>query len=352
MCGIVGYVGTEKAAPIIVDGLRRLEYRGYDSAGIAVHDGSAIEVVRALGKLRALAEALSDKPLPGSIGIGHTRWATHGRPSEENAHPHVAGGVAVVHNGIIENHTALRHELLDGGVAFSSDTDSEIFAHLIHLALEDGADGLLGATRQALQRVEGAYAIAVINEKDKDRIVVARHGSPLVVGFGDGEMLCGSDIAALLEHTRDMVFLEDGDIAELSPVGVRIETLSGQAVERDKKRIDWSPVMAEKGGYKHFMLKEIHEQPDAVAATLRGRIDLETGDVHEGEIGISADIATTTRRIYIVACGTSFHAAFARQVLARVADACADVRRARQRGGWATAGVLRRRLGDRRQPIG
>jgi glutamine---fructose-6-phosphate transaminase (isomerizing) len=309
MCGIVGYIGPQQAAPIIVDGLRKLEYRGYDSAGIAIHKGKDVEVVRALGKLRALSDALVDRPLEGSVGIGHTRWATHGRPSEENAHPHVAGGVAVVHNGIIENHVALRHELVQSGVTFSSDTDSEIFAHLVHKAFEDGGKkSLLEATREALGRVEGAYAIAVLSADDANHIVVARQGSPLVLGYGDGEMLCGSDIPALLAHTRDMVFLEDGDIAELSCDGVKIETLAGEVVERPTKRIDWSPVMAEKGGYKHFMLKEIHEQPDAISATLRGRIDLEESDVFAGEVGIDPEVARTLGRVYIVACGTSFHA--------------------------------------------
>ncbi len=309
MCGIVGYVGPELAAPIIVEGLRRLEYRGYDSAGIAVHDGGDIQVVRALGKLRALSEALADKPLQGTVGVGHTRWATHGRPSEENAHPHVAGGVAVVHNGIIENHTALRHELVAQGVTFSSDTDTEIVAHLIHRAMMGGTADLMDAVREALRVVEGAYAIAVVSKSDPRRVIAARNGSPLVVGRGDGEMLCGSDISALLSHTRDMVFLEDGDIVELTSDGFRIETISGQSVERPLKHIDWSPVMAERGGYKHFMLKEIHEQPDAIAATLRGRINLEEGDVHGGEIGIAPEVAQRIRRVYIVACGTSFHAA-------------------------------------------
>ncbi len=309
MCGIVGYVGGQVAAPIIIDGLRRLEYRGYDSAGIAVHDGERIEVVRALGKLKALSEVLADQPLAGHLGIGHTRWATHGRPSEENAHPHVAGGVAVVHNGIVENHIELRSKLEQSGVAFRSDTDTEIVAHLIHQALDAGAEGLLEAVRRALSSVEGAYAIAVLSQHEPTKIVAARHGSPLVVGVGQDEMLCGSDIAALLSHTRDMIFLEDGDIAELTPGGIRIETLSGQAVERQPKRIDWSPVMAERGGYKHFMLKEIHEQPDAIAATLRGRLDLEHGDVHAPEIGITPEVATSLRRVYLVACGTSYHAA-------------------------------------------
>ncbi|MBW2526695.1 MAG: glutamine--fructose-6-phosphate transaminase (isomerizing) [Deltaproteobacteria bacterium] len=308
MCGIVGYVGASAAAPILVEGLRRLEYRGYDSAGLAVHDGQRIDIVRALGKLRRLGEALDAHPLPGTVGIGHTRWATHGRPSEENAHPHVAGPVAVVHNGIIENHVALRQELVATGVTFSSDTDTEIIAHLIERAL-DGSSDLLRAVRSALTRVSGAYAIAVVSEAHPDVIVAARQGSPLVLGRGEGEMLCGSDIAALLSHTRDMVFLEDGDVAELSLEGLRIETVAGDSVVRPPKRIDWSPVMAERGGYKHFMLKEIHEQPDAVAETLRGRLDLEAGDVYAQEIGVRPDVARDIKRVYVVACGTSFHAA-------------------------------------------
>jgi glutamine---fructose-6-phosphate transaminase (isomerizing) len=308
MCGIVGYIGAEAAAPIIVEGLRRLEYRGYDSAGIAVHNGNDIEVVRALGKLRALSDALGSRPLAGTVGVGHTRWATHGRPSEENAHPHVAGGVAVVHNGIIENHAVLRRELSDFGVTFSSDTDTEIVAHLVHRAMTAGAKNLMDGVRQALKRLEGAYAIAVVSKSEPNTIIAARHGSPLVIGYGKGEMLCGSDISALLSHTRDMVFLEDGDLVSLSRDGAIIETVDGERVERTVKRIDWSPVMAERGGYKHFMLKEIHEQPDCIAQTLRGRIDVEAGDVHAGEIGLDPEVAKSCRRVYIVACGTSFHA--------------------------------------------
>jgi glucosamine--fructose-6-phosphate aminotransferase (isomerizing) len=315
MCGIVGYAGRQAAAPIIIDGLRRLEYRGYDSAGVAVHDGRGIEVVRALGKLRALNDAVAKRPLAGSLGIGHTRWATHGRPSEENAHPHVAGSVAVVHNGIIENHAALRRDLIADGVKFSSETDTEIIAHLVDRSLKGGAKGLFEAVRASLQLVTGAYAIAVLSADEPGTIVAARHGSPLVLGFGENEMLCGSDISALLAHTRDMVFLEDGDVVELrAPVGdvgpsARIQTVTGIDVERPRKRIDWSPTMAERGGFKHFMLKEIHEQPDAIAATLRGRIDLENGDVHGAEIGLDGDAARAVRRVYIIACGTSYHAA-------------------------------------------
>ena len=308
MCGIVGYSGKQAAAPIVVEGLRRLEYRGYDSAGVAVHTGLGMEVVRALGKLRNLSEALVTRPLDGSVGIGHTRWATHGRPSEENAHPHVAGKVAVVHNGIIENHAELKRELAAEGARFSSDTDTEVIAHLVNRALTSGARTLHAAVRDALSRVVGAYAIAVLGTHEPDVIIAARHGSPLVIGYGDGEMLCGSDISALLSHTRDMVFLEDGDVAELRPSGATITTVAGDPVVRPTKRIDWSPTMAERGGYKHFMLKEIHEQPETIASTLRGRVDLDAADVHATEIGVTPEVARSLRRIFIVACGTSYHA--------------------------------------------
>ena len=311
MCGIVGYVGSKSAAPIIVDGLRKLEYRGYDSAGVAIHDGKGIEIVRTLGKLARLAEALEKKPLNGTTGIGHTRWATHGRPSEINAHPHSAGPVAVVHNGIIENHVAVRLELEGQGIKFLSDTDTEIVAHLIHRELKVGGVSLFEATRKALGHVVGAYAIAVVSKDEPEVVVAARYGSPLVVGIGQDEMLCGSDITALLAHTRDMIFLEDGDVVELRSSGVSIVTVAGVKAERRTKRIDWSPVQAERGGYKHFMLKEIHEQPDVVEATLRGRIDLQNGDVYAAEIGVSPEVATSIRRVYIVACGTSHHSGIA-----------------------------------------
>jgi glucosamine--fructose-6-phosphate aminotransferase (isomerizing) len=311
MCGIVGYIGSKKAAPIIVDGLRRLEYRGYDSAGIAIHDGKGIEIVRTLGKLARLSEALEKRTLEGSTGIGHTRWATHGRPSEVNAHPHSSGPIALVHNGIIENYVAIRQELEGQGVKFLSDTDTEIVAHLVHREIQRGAKALFDAVRGALRQVHGAYAIAVISRDEPGAIVVARHGSPLVIGVGEGESLCGSDIPALLSHTREMIFLEDGDVAELRADGVRIETVAGEKVERKVKRIDWSPVQAERGGFKHFMLKEIHEQPDVVEATLRGRIDLVGGDVHATEMGVPPEIARSIRRVFITACGTSHHAGIA-----------------------------------------
>ncbi len=311
MCGIVGYVGTKQAAGLIVEGLAKLEYRGYDSAGVAIQSGQKIEVVRTLGKLVHLREALEKRPLAGVAGIGHTRWATHGRPSELNAHPHVAGPVALVHNGIIENHVDLRRSLEKEGVRFSSDTDTEIVAHLVERELGEKGASLFSAVRKALQHVRGAYAIAVISKNEPDVIVAARHGSPLVVGKGQGEMLCGSDITALLAHTREMIFLEDGDLAELKPDGVRFQTIAGESVERKLKHINWSAVQAERGGYKHFMLKEIYEQPDVLEATMLGRVDLAAGDVHEADIGLSAGLAQSLQRIYFVACGTSHHAAIA-----------------------------------------
>jgi glucosamine--fructose-6-phosphate aminotransferase (isomerizing) len=311
MCGIVGYVGAEQCAPILVEGLRRLEYRGYDSAGLALHTGRGIEIVRAVGKLGNLETALKKNPLAGTTGIGHTRWATHGRPSEANAHPHVAGNVAVVHNGIIENHVALRRELEAKGVRFASDTDTEIVAHLVDEALHAGAPRLADAVRTALARVRGAYAIAVLAASAPAEIVVAKADSPLVIGLGKGEMLCASDIPALLAHTRDVLFLNDGEVATLTRAGAEITTLDGTPVKRAPKSIDWSPTQAEKSGYKHFMLKEIHEQPRAVEDTLRGRLDLAEGDVVGEELGISAELAKSIRRVYFVACGTSSHAAMA-----------------------------------------
>ncbi|NOU34565.1 MAG: glutamine--fructose-6-phosphate transaminase (isomerizing) [Polyangiaceae bacterium] len=311
MCGIVAYVGPKDCSPILVEGLRRLEYRGYDSAGLAVQTGRGIEIVRAVGKLANLDAALKKTPLSGHTGVGHTRWATHGRPSEANAHPHVSGSVAVVHNGIIENHVELRRALEAKGVRFASDTDTEIVAHLVSGALKDGAADLLTAVRSALRQVRGAYAIAVVCGERPDEIVVAKQDSPLVIGKGDGETFAASDIPALLAHVRDVIFLEDGEIAVLRKDGPHIEKLDGTKVERATKRIDWSPTQAEKGGYKHFMLKEIFEQPRAVEDTLRGRIDFETARVVAQEMGVTSDAAKKIGRVYFVACGTSAHAAMA-----------------------------------------
>jgi glutamine---fructose-6-phosphate transaminase (isomerizing) len=310
MCGIVGYVGPRPAAPILVDGLKRLEYRGYDSAGLAVHAGSGIEIRRAVGKLRNLEGLLLERPLEGIVGIGHTRWATHGRPSEVNAHPHVSGDVAVVHNGIIENHVALRRELKSEGFEIQSETDTELVAHLIEREVRTGKD-LLAAVLAAIARLEGAYAIAVLDHARPHQIVVARASSPLVLGVGDGEMFCASDVPALLPYTRDMIFLEDGDVAVLEPRHITLLDTRGDPVERPTRRIDWSPAMAEKAGYKHFMLKEIFEQPRAIEDTLRGRLDRTGGDVFDQEIGLTEDAAKELRRVIFLACGTSHHATIA-----------------------------------------
>jgi glucosamine--fructose-6-phosphate aminotransferase (isomerizing) len=316
MCGIVAYVGSKDCAPILVEGLRRLEYRGYDSAGLAIHTGRGVEILRAVGKLTNLDAALRKQPLAGTTGIGHTRWATHGRPSEANAHPHVSGDVAVVHNGIIENHVALRRDLEAKGVRFSSDTDTEIIAHLVNLELGGaGAGGkppsLVEAVRTSLRKVRGAYGIAVVSGRSPGVIVVAKQDSPLVIGVGDNEMLAASDIPALLASTRDVIFLHDGEIAVLEQGGATITTVAGEPVTRASKRIDWSPMQAEKGGYKHFMLKEIHEQPRAIEDTLRGRIDVVAHEVNAEEMGVSVALAKKINRVCFVACGTSSHAAMA-----------------------------------------
>ena len=310
MCGIVGYVGPKACVDLLVDGLRRLEYRGYDSAGLAIHDGKEIKLLRSVGKLGNLVTALKDKPLQGAPGIGHTRWATHGRPSETNAHPHVSGGTALVHNGIIENHLHLKRQLVEQGVKFSSDTDTEIVAHLVEREVKAGHK-LLDAVRRALSVVEGAYAVAVLHKDEPDRIVIAKNASPLVIGIGDGETYCASDIPAILPYTRNMLLLEEGEIALLTAGGVEITTLAGAKVDRKPKTITWNASQAEKSGYKHFMLKEIHEQPRAIEDTLRGRIDLDKADVVGAEIGLTDEIAKSIGRVYFVACGTSAHAAMA-----------------------------------------
>jgi glucosamine--fructose-6-phosphate aminotransferase (isomerizing) len=311
MCGIVGYVGPRLAAPILLDGLKKLEYRGYDSAGLAIQTSRGVEVVRSVGKLDNLSRALEGRNLAGTAGIGHTRWATHGRPSEPNAHPHVAGDVAVVHNGIIENHVALKRRLEADGVHFASDTDTEIIAHLVNRALDRTRGSLFEAVRMALSQLTGAYGLAVVSARQPDRIVVAKAASPLVIGLGDGETLCGSDIPALLGHTRQMLFLEDGELAELTSGGARIETLGGDPVDRPARRIDWSPVQAEKGGFRHFMLKEIFEQPRAVEDTLRGRIRVVERDLEDAELGLDPKLATSIERVCFIACGSSYHATLA-----------------------------------------
>jgi len=303
MCGIVGYVGSSRAAEYVLDGLRRLEYRGYDSAGIATVDDGAIHVQRRKGKLRELDELLRTQPLSGDIAIGHTRWATHGRPSDENAHPHHVDDVVVVHNGIIENFLELRQRLTEAGRVFDSETDTEIIAHLIAIA---PGKTLTERVRAGLAQVDGAYAVAVISSSQPDTIVAAKNASPLVIGVLDDAGVIASDIPALLPYTRDVQILEEGEIATIRCGAVEIATLDGEPVERPVRRIDWSPVMAEKDGHKHFMHKEIHEQPRAVVDTLRGRLAL-SGDDVELEEGLVEKVAAA-ERVMLTACGTSYHA--------------------------------------------
>jgi len=308
MCGIVGYIGGREAAPLILDGLRRLEYRGYDSAGIAVFNGNNyLDVRRASGKLRNLEEVVRGSPIAGSYGIGHTRWATHGRPTEENAHPHrdCKGEIVVVHNGIVENYLALRKQLTAEGHRFLTETDTEVIAHLI----EKHLDGKLeDAVRAAVRQLHGVFALSVISSRDPDKIVAARQGPPVVIGLGDNEFFVASDVPAILSHTRDMFFLNDGDVAVLTPDGVHLTDFDGKPVTRQVSHILWDPIMAEKGGYKHFMLKEIFEQPRAIKDTMLGRIGLESGRVFLDEISIAESDFREFQQVKIVACGTSWHA--------------------------------------------
>ncbi len=307
MCGIIGYIGPQEAAPILVDGLRRLEYRGYDSAGLAIVN-KTVELRRAVGKLRNLDALLVEKPVTGTLGIGHTRWATHGRPTEMNAHPHVVGTVAVVHNGIIENHLELKEALRAKGRKFASETDTEVFSHLIDEGIRKG-QALDVAVREAVQQVRGSYAIAVVDSEEPDRFVVAKQQSPLVLGIGPGERYAASDIPALINHTREVIYLEDGDMAVLMADSHLITRIaSGDVVERPVTHIAWSAVAAEKGGFKHFMLKEIHEQSRAITDTVRGRASVEQGEVFFEELKIEKATLDDIRRIVIIACGTSWHA--------------------------------------------
>ena len=308
MCGIVGYIGPQEATPIVLDGLRKLEYRGYDSAGIATLNQGKINISRAEGKLINLEKRLHEKPLTGQTGIGHTRWATHGRPSEINAHPHNAGGFVVVHNGIIENYLDLKAKLREQGHNFSSETDTEIIAHLVEQHYRDCGD-FEAAVRNALSDVRGAYAVAILCEKEPGKLIAAKQGSPLVVGQGQGEYFVASDIPAMLSHTREMIFLEDGELVVFTTEQMEITTLDGTPVEKTAKTITWSPVMAEKDGYRHFMLKEIYEQPRAIADTIAGRIREDHCEVFLEGLNLDDAILKGLERIYIVACGTSWHAA-------------------------------------------
>jgi len=315
MCGIIGYIGPKQVTTLLVEGLRRLEYRGYDSAGVAVLSESAtvvgeheLQVVRSRGKLSELEGQLAQGAPRGHVGIGHTRWATHGRPSDENAHPHRFRSVAVVHNGIIENYLSLKQGLTDRGHSFSSETDTEIVAHLIWQELQQvptGPQRLMVATQRALRLVEGAYAVVVLCTETPDEIVCAKSASPLVLGLGDGENLIASDVPALLPHTRRVIFLEEGDLAQLTRGRVRIVGLDGVERVRPERVITWSLLAAEKAGYKHFMLKEIHEQPRAVTDTLRGRLQHSPPDALLD--GYEIDPAQV-KRLFILACGTSYHA--------------------------------------------
>lgn len=320
MCGIVGYLGGKDAAPIILDGLRRLEYRGYDSAGLAVLQGSngtaskngscAMEVRRASGKLRNLEDVVRLSPVAGHYGIGHTRWATHGRPTEENAHPHrdTSGDFVVVHNGIVENYLTLKHDLESAGDKFITETDTEVIPHLIARHFKGNLED---AVRATVKQLTGVFALAVVSRRDPNKIIAARSGPPVVVGLGDGEYFVASDVPAILSHTRDMFFLADGDMAILTPDGVKLTDFDGKAVKRQVSHIMWDPIMAEKGGYKHFMLKEIYEQPRAIRDTMLGRVGQETGKIFLDEMDISEKDFAAFDQVKIVACGTSWHAALA-----------------------------------------
>src|SRR5947208_2622298 len=313
MCGIVGYVGPKKVGPVIIDGLRKLEYRGYDSAGIAVvPQGGKLEIRRAPGKLRNLEEVIARSPLDGTYGIGHTRWATHGRPTEENAHPHrdCTGQMVVVHNGIVENYLELKEKLQKEGHKFATETDTEIVAHLVEKHSQGGVP-LEEAVRLSFQELRGIYALVFLSAKDPQKIVAARLGPPSVIGLGDGEYFVASDIPALLQHTREMFFLADGDIAVLTTQGVRVMDHDGRPAERPAHHVAWDPLMAEKGGYKHFMQKEIFEQPRAVRDTLLGRISQDTGKVFLDEMELTEKQFRAFEQVRIVACGTSWHAGLA-----------------------------------------
>ena len=336
MCGIVGYVGKKRVVPVIIDGLRRLEYRGYDSAGIAVAgNGDGLQVRRAEGKLRNLEEVIRLKPLDGTYGIGHTRWATHGRPTEENAHPHrdCTGKIVVVHNGIVENYVALKKKLIDEGHKFRTETDTEVIAHLIekNLSAPDRKVPLEEAVRKTVKLLTGVFAIAVISADEPNKIVAARNGPPAVIGLGKDEYFVASDVPAILYHTRDLFFLADGDLAVITPSGVQLTDFDGQPITRQVQHITWDPIMAEKGGFKHFMLKEIYEQPRAVRDTTLGRVSLDSGKVFLDEMDITDDDFRKLENVYIAACGTSWHAATGGQVHDRAAGQASGGSGLRQR---------------------
>src|SRR5215211_4846046 len=307
MCGIIGYIGSKPVVPVLLDGLRRMEYRGYDSAGVALVGTEGIELRRSAGKLANLENAIKSEPVDGLYGVGHTRWATHGRPTEENAHPHrdCTGRIVVVHNGIIENYLDLKRQLQKEGHTFVTETDTEIVAHLVER--ESKGDGLENAVRRALLYMRGLFALVLISADDPNKIVTVRNGPPIVVGLGDNEFFVASDIPAILAHTRDVVFMGDEEMAVITPSGVEFTDYSGRAVSKKSTRISWDPVMAEKAGYKHFMLKEIFEQPMAVKETVLGRASVEKGRVFLHEIDIPDQVLRDVERVVILACGTSWH---------------------------------------------
>jgi glucosamine--fructose-6-phosphate aminotransferase (isomerizing) len=335
MCGIVGYVGPKKVVPLILEGLKRLEYRGYDSAGIAIGSPGKqfLEIRRAPGKLHNLAEMLNDHPIEGTFGIGHTRWATHGRPTEENAHPHrdCTGRIVVVHNGIVENYLELKRELIAQGHKFVTETDTEVIAHLIEQVQKDAEVAqspilLEEAVRRAVKRLTGAFALGIISAAEPDKIVAARMGPPLIIGVGEGESFVASDVPGILHHTRDIYFLADGDLAILTLAGVKLTDFEGNPIVRQLTRIQWDPIQAEKGGYKHFMLKEIWEQPQAVRDTTLGRVSLDSGQVYLAEMEIPDDELRRVESVNIAACGTSWHAALAgKYMIERLARLPVDV---------------------------
>jgi glucosamine--fructose-6-phosphate aminotransferase (isomerizing) len=315
MCGIVGYVGKKSVVPIIIEGLRRLEYRGYDSAGIAVAgDADGLQLRRAEGKLRNLEEVVRQKPLQGTYGIGHTRWATHGRPTEENAHPHrdCTGKIVVVHNGIVENYLSLKKKLTEEGHKFTTETDTEIIAHLVEKYSASSGHGrhpsLEDAVRQTVKQLTGVFALAVISSDEPNKIVAARNGPPAVIGLGNDEYFVASDVPAILNHTRDIFFLADGDMAVVTPDGVHLSDFDGRPVRRQIQHVTWDPILAEKGGFKHFMLKEIYEQPRAVRDTALGRVSQDTGHIFLDQMEITEAEFRAARKINIIACGTSWHA--------------------------------------------
>ncbi len=309
MCGIIGYIGQKPVVPVLIEGLRRLEYRGYDSAGVALVRGETVELRRSAGKLDRLVEALANDPVDGDYGLGHTRWATHGRPTEENAHPHrdCTGRIVVVHNGIIENYLELKHALEADGHRFATETDTEVIAHLVEC--EWRGDGLEAAVRRALVRVRGLFALVLLAADDPQKLVVVRHGPPILVVEGDGGFLVASDVPAILDHSRDVVFLGNREMAVITPGGVTYTDFAGAPVAATTQRINWDPVMAEKAGYRHFMLKEIFEQPWAARETVLGRTSLESGQVFLGELDIPIERLRAVTRVVILACGTSWHAA-------------------------------------------